>query len=226
MAAAKHESHREVDPNTPAQVAACLLFLSRLLSWGKMNVIGEVGEQRVVEKKLREVASRITADIDLQKDLVQEMLVHLLMVQQDHPGQSTSWYIKSCEFHGRNFLRLGRSIDSYKRAKGRVLGNHSFDTGDGEFFHEQFFHRVDSVESMSEQGGLMGDDIYQLIAPRLSDRQRTIITLLMQGHGVREVARQLGITHPAVIKHRKRVARIAREYLAESASGGIANCGG
>src|ERR1051326_1730523 len=175
-----------------------------------MNVSGEVGEQRVIEKKLREVASRITADIDLQKDLVQEMLVHLLQAQRDRPGQSTSWYFKSCEFHGRNFLRLGRSIDSYKRAKGRVQSSPDPGPAKEGFFPEQFFPRMDLVESRNGQDGLLGDDIYQLIAPRLSDRQRSIVTLLMQGHGVREVARQLGITHPAVIKHRKKIARIAR----------------
>jgi transposase-like protein len=38
----------------------------------------------------------------------------------------------------------------------------------------------------------------------------------MKGCGVRETGREVGITHPAVIKHRKKIARVARELLQES----------
>jgi hypothetical protein len=38
----------------------------------------------------------------------------------------------------------------------------------------------------------------------------------MKGCGVRETGREVGITHPAVIKHRKKIARVARVLLQES----------
>jgi hypothetical protein len=44
----------------------------------------------------------------------------------------------------------------------------------------------------------------------------------MKGCGVREAGRALGITHPAVIKHRKKIARIAHELLQESEGIGVA----
>jgi hypothetical protein len=44
----------------------------------------------------------------------------------------------------------------------------------------------------------------------------------MKGCGIREAARELGITHPAVIKHRKKITRIARELLQGSEGIGAA----
>jgi DNA-directed RNA polymerase specialized sigma24 family protein len=155
----------------------------------------------------------------MQKDLTQEMRVHLFQAQKEHPGQTFRWYVKSCEFHARNFLRLGRSIDSYKRAEnGEALADAPNGDHD-EFVHEQFFHRVDSVDLNSSHQELFRDDILALITPRLSEKQRKIMHLLLQGLGVREIGRQLGITHPAVIKHRKRIARISRELLDDSLTG-------
>jgi hypothetical protein len=52
--------------------------------------------------------------------------------------------------------------------------------------------------------------------------QQQILFLLMKGCGVRETGRAVGITHPAVIKHRKKIARIARELLQESEGIGVA----
>ena len=51
---------------------------------------------------------------------MQEMFVHLVQVQTAEAGQTLSWYLKSCEFHARNYLKLGRSIDSLKRAHSGV----------------------------------------------------------------------------------------------------------
>lgn len=176
-------------------------------------MIGEIGESRIIEKGLRDVALRITSDMEMQKDLVQEMLLHLLQVQREQPGQTFRWYVKSCEFHARNYLRLGKSVDSYKRAGGRISFSQT-EAGDGEgFCHEQFFYRVDTMESTDDSKDFLRDEIFSLIAPRLSERQRQIMQMLIQGCGVREVGRQLGITHPAVIKHRRKIARIAKSCL-------------
>ena len=76
-----------------------------------MNVIGEIGEDRVTAKTPRDVASRITAEAEMRKDLVQEMLLHLLKVRQIHPDQNPGCLIQSCELHGRNHLRRARSIE-------------------------------------------------------------------------------------------------------------------
>lgn len=168
------------------------------------------GENRVV-KNLKAVAAKLTANFELQKDLMQEMFIHLVQVQTTLPGRTFSWYVKSCEFHARNCLKRGRSIDSYKRSGLAV----TLSEPDGdEPYHSRLLRCA--VDPVDIQGELITNDIVNLITPHLSDMQQEILCLLMRGLGVRETARELGITHPAVIKHRKKIARIAREFLQES----------
>ncbi len=69
------------------------------------------GESRIV-RQLRGVAAKLSADTELQKDLLQEMFIHLVRIEAELPGHTPSWYIKSCEFHARNYLKHGRSVDS------------------------------------------------------------------------------------------------------------------
>jgi DNA-directed RNA polymerase specialized sigma24 family protein len=159
-------------------------------------------ENQIV-RQLHGIAGKLTADPDLQKDLMQEMFVHLVRIQTAEAGRTLSWYLKSCEFHTRTHLKLGRSIDSLKRD-----GNGAPDAS--------------PAFSLEIQGELITNDIVNLILPQLSDMQQQILLLLMKGYGVRETGREVGITHPAVIKHRKKIARIARELLQESPSVGVA----
>jgi hypothetical protein len=63
--------------------------------------------------------------------------------------------------------------------------------------------------------GLMAWDMVEAMLPRLSEMQQRILLLLLSDRGVRDVARQLGITHPAVIKHRRKIARVARGLFNE-----------
>lgn len=50
------------------------------------------------------------------------------------------------------------------------------------------------------------------LRPQLSPRQREVFDLLREGRGIRETARMLGISHPAVIKLRRKIVRtIERE---------------
>ena len=169
-------------------------------------------ENKIV-KQLHGIASKLTADAELQKDLMQEMFVHLVRVETAEAGQTLSWYLKSCEFHARNYMKLGRSIDSPKRARNGVPYDET-PSDDGERYGNGS-HHVQSVGQIEIQGEIITNDIVNLIIPRLSDKQQQILFLLLKGCGVRETARQIGITHPAVIKHRKKIARIAREFLRE-----------
>ena len=71
------------------------------------------------------------------------------------------------------------------------------------------------------QGERITPEIVNRIVPRLSDMQQQILFLLMKGCGVRETGREVGITHPAVIKHRRKIARVAHELLQESADASV-----
>ena len=147
--------------------------------------------------------------------------MHYVRVQTAEPGQSSSWYLKSCEFHARNRLKQGRSIDSPKRARNGVPYDEAPPDHDDKHRSEGKLNSQ-PVSQIEVQGEMISNDIVGLILPHLSDRQQDVLFLLMKGCGVREAARELGITHPAVIKHRKKIARIARELLQESEGLGMA----
>ena len=72
------------------------------------------------------------------------------------------------------------------------------------------------LDPVDFEGEMMTKDIVDLILPHLSNTQKGILFMLLKGFGVREIARTMGITHPAVIKHRRKIARLARELLDES----------
>ena len=160
-------------------------------------------------RKLRGVAVKLTNDAELQKDLLQEMAIHLHNVLTKLPGRTQSWYIKSCEFHARNYLKLGRSVDSRKRRYNLI----PFDLLTKASAEIGMF-----AEDSDSRPGLIAQDLMEHIIPKLSERQKKVLSLLMDGCGVREAGRKLGISHPAVIKHRNRIARIARTVITDTAS--------
>ena len=169
--------------------------------------------ENLIVKELQEIASRLTSDLDVQKDLMHEMFLHLVRIRTVDPDQTLSWYLKSCEFYARNYLKTdGRSDASLPEVM--LAGNERR----GVDAHSS----SPLVGQIVIQGELITGDVLNLILPLLSDRQQQVLFLLMKGCGVRETGRQLGITHPAVIKHRKKIARIAHELLQESEGIGVA----
>lgn len=177
------------------------------------KTVHNTGDNQIL-KQLQGVAYKLTSDHELQKDLMQEMFVHLVQMRTREPGQTLSWYIKSCEFHARNHLKLGRSIDSHKRAKNGIsLDSTSEEQG------ATVEHDIHAAAPIDLYGELITNDLVDLIMPHLTESQQRTLLLLMKGMGVREIARELGVTHPAIIKHRKKIARVAREFLNETSAG-------
>jgi hypothetical protein len=171
--------------------------------------------ENVIVKQLQGIATRLTGDLELQKNLMQEMFVHLVRVQTAEPGQTLSWYLKSCEFHARRRLRIGGGIDSPDRPGDETVPGANNHPGSGA-------HTPAAAGQIVIQGEVITTNTLDLVLPHLSDMQQRILFLLMKGCGVRAAGRELGITHPAVIKHRKKIVRIARELLQESEGVGVA----
>jgi hypothetical protein len=176
-------------------------------------------ENQIV-KQLQVIAAKLTSAVDLQKDLMQEMFVYLVHIQTIEPGQALGWYLKGCEFHGRNYLKLSGNIAAPTRI-GQDVVDHEFSAPARQYGSRDASHSP-AVGQLEIQGELITSDMVNRILPHLSERQQHVLLLLMKGCGVREAARELGITHPAVIKHRKKIARIAHELLQESEGIGVA----
>src|SRR6266404_8342763 len=99
------------------QVASSLSsYITQNASRGR---VPSMTENQIV-RQLHGIAGKLTADPDLHMDLMQEMFVHLVQIQTAEPGQTLSWYLKSCEFHARTCLKPGRKINSPKRDRNNV----------------------------------------------------------------------------------------------------------
>jgi len=168
-------------------------------------------EDHQIVKQLRGIAARLTSDLDLQKDLIQEMFIHLVQAEADRPGQTLSWYLQGCHFRARDYLDRGRSINSVKRSNNLVPLDQRDDDDDSLGICPD---APDPVDLHSE---LITRDIVDLLVPQLTDMQQQILFLLMHGFGVCEIARELRVSVPTFIKHRKRIARTAAALLADSA---------
>ena len=164
-----------------------------------------------IVRQLRGVAAKLTGDLDLQQDLLQEMLIHLGRVGAEAAGHTGSWYVKSCEFHARNYLDRGRSIDSLKRQMNAV----PLEPGDPDDT-EDFWFCVDAVDPLDLRSELITRDLIDLMIPQLTPPQHQVFSLLLHGFGIREIARTLRISHPMVINHRKKIAQLTSRLLADT----------
>jgi hypothetical protein len=172
--------------------------------------------ENLLMRGLHGIASGLTSDLDVQKDLMREMLAHFVRVRAVTPGQTLNWYFRSCEGHARDYLELDRNI--------LPQDEFPFVNDARSVLDPRPASR--SVGSIEIEGQRIGTDVLDLFLPLLSDMQQQVLVLLMQGCGVREAGRRLGITHPAVIKHRKKIARIGREILQQPAGIGASNGNG
>ncbi|HXI84521.1 MAG TPA: hypothetical protein VNL17_10585 [Verrucomicrobiae bacterium] len=175
-------------------------------------------EDHQIVKQLHGIAARLTSDLDLQKDLIQEMFIHLVQAEAERPGQTLSWYLQGCHFRARGYLDRGRSINSIKRSNNLVPLDQGDDDGDGGL--GAWLETPDPIDLRSE---LITRDIVDLLVPRLTAMQQQILFLLMHDFGVCEVARELRVSHPAIVRHRKEIARTASALLADSAGIGSRN---
>ena len=164
-----------------------------------------------IVRQLRGVAAKLTGDLDLQQDLLQEMFIHLARVEAAAKRHTGSWYVQSCEFHARNYLDHGRSVDSFKRQMYVVPLEPADDDGD-----EDFWFCVGAVDPLDLRSELITRDIIDLMIPQLTGIQHQVFSLLMHGFGIREIARTLRISHPMVINHRKKIAHLTSRLLADS----------
>jgi len=159
-------------------------------------------EQSEIKERLSRIVSKLTTSVVLREDLMQEALTHLWLEEIRLPGQTQSWYLQSCRFHLQHYLKNGRSIDSGKRREGQIHIDYQEENG------ELFALGVTESVAFSQAAER---DVLSWLSTRLSPIEQTVLNRLAEGNGVRETARQLGVSHPTVIKFRRKIAGLLRE---------------
>ncbi len=152
--------------------------------------------------QLHAIAARVALNWPDQEDLFQEAMLHLWRQENLHPGQTLSWYLQSCSFHLRNLKAAGRSLDSPKRASGRIqlpsdgsdhdLAHHAFMLADG--FHE-----------------ISARDLLETLTRRLLPRERRVLDLRLRGTRIAEIAKRLRLSPHTVIRILRKIVSSAEK---------------
>lgn len=159
-----------------------------------------------VRAKLRCVARSIaslSSDLD---DVLQEMLIHLWQCELANPGQTESWYLQSCKFHGMDYLKRGKSVDSKRRSDCVFVPIHRDADDDAPVFEPS-----DERDFREE---LFAGDVLSLLRERLTRSQRVVLDAFAAGDSVSEVSESLGCSHQYISKQRKKIASELATVLA------------
>jgi RNA polymerase sigma factor (sigma-70 family) len=155
---------------------------------------------------LLRVVATLTSDRWIREDLLQEALIHLWQLKNRRPGQSASWYFKSCQLHLLNLLRKGRSIDSLKHRRDRIRLPEpaTDDSSDGGGYYELSGNSEESVFAQ-----VSARDILTSLCQWLDPADQLILDQLADGLSVREIASRLRLSHTAVLKRQRKIASVA-----------------
>jgi RNA polymerase sigma factor (sigma-70 family) len=157
-------------------------------------------DDRTTQAKLERTVDRLTSDYTLRKDLMQEALIHLWKIQMQRPGQTESWYLQNCRYHLQHYLSSGRSMDSLKRNSARVELSSECEEDEALWLDRE---QTDLVrEAVSAR------DLIAALSKKLTPRERMVLLFLADGLGPREIAKRLKVSHPMVIKYRRKIAKM------------------
>ncbi len=159
-----------------------------------------------IRASLRAIARAIAANPSDQDDVLQEMLIHLWQTEVTNPGQTESWYLQSCKYHGLDYMKRGKSVDSKHRVDCLLVSvdedaadeRPTLEPADQHDFREQIF----------------AGDALMTLRQRLTTSQQTLLDAFATGQSVAEVSQALGCSHQYVSKQRKRIARALAGVLA------------
>ncbi|HEV2391269.1 MAG TPA: hypothetical protein VG146_02795 [Verrucomicrobiae bacterium] len=144
--------------------------------------------------RLRHALQAITTHRDLAEELLLNGAEHLWRLQVKDPHKTVSWYVENCLWHIRDVLGAGRSLDSPKRRSFKLSIEDCAEC------------LVDPEDVLQN---VCAHDLFQLLLAALDPLDQAVARLLYDGFGVSEIAAALHISHPAVIRHRRKLAAAA-----------------
>jgi DNA-directed RNA polymerase specialized sigma24 family protein len=173
-------------------------------------------ERLAVQNRLGAIVARLKfepACMD-REDLVQEGLLQIWRMEHERPGQTLSWYLKNAEFHIRNLLGGGRSLDASKRGTRRVELVSESSAGE---------KPVDATADLAlvpdPMFQISADEMVELLHRSLKGPDRLVLDVPLEGRGTCEIGGRCHLDHGGVVKRLKRIAAMARKM------GGVSRLG-
>jgi DNA-directed RNA polymerase specialized sigma24 family protein len=157
-------------------------------------------DERATRDSLARMIRRLTANLALREDLLQEALVHIWLTEVGRPSQTKSWYLQSCKYHLLHYLASGRSVDSAKRRNNQLEWERDSYDLDGMVDENKADNSVFAWVSAR--------DIVSLLSSQLSGQEKAVLDCFAEGLGPREIGRKLRMSHTMVIKHRRKIATL------------------
>lgn len=131
-----------------------------------------------------------------EEDLYQEMCLFLWKNYSNGLpiGINEAYVIKACEFHIQNFLRKGRPkapLSSFEEliSEGRLTL--------GDILEDKKVHTESDVDYR-----LTIDNLKNL---GLNTKEKKVISYLLRGYTVREIAERMGCSHVMIVKYKKNI---------------------
>jgi DNA-directed RNA polymerase specialized sigma24 family protein len=158
------------------------------------------GDLLVIQPELRDrlmgLVRRLCHDPNLHEDVLQETLLCYWRTELARPGQTASWYEQRCRFWIQDYFKKGRSVDSPKHSSS-CCSMH-------ELGEPEMVAHADVLQEVCER------DLFDVLLGRLDPPRQEVLRLLRKGLGLREMARDLGLSHVAVLGHRREIAELCR----------------
>jgi len=164
-----------------------------------------------LETKLRKIAGNVTDNKADQDDLLQEGWVYLWKNREKLENKTISYVLTGCYFRFIDYLKQGRSVDGKSRENVRVISLYYVsDEGQAPL--------VSSIPSGVEdvKDAVIAKDLEQQIRKRLNAKLKETFNLLLEGHTLGEIAKELNLTHEAIRLRVKKIRRITRDYLVKN----------
>lgn len=160
-------------------------------------------EKSQTSRAVRGMVHMVSRDAAMHDDLMQEACIHLWLRETERPGQSSYWYLQSCRFHLQNLLRKGRSVDSCKHRQSLCLACELEEAGETA---ANWLAQEPSILSV-----VCARDLMEALTQWLTPREKETLALLADGLSLREIAQRLQLSHTSIVKHRRRIAEVARQ---------------
>jgi RNA polymerase sigma factor (sigma-70 family) len=169
--------------------------LDQITDYGAEISGGLLALQPETREQVRRLVHKLCHDPNLHEDILQEALLCHWRTEVRDPGHAASWYRQRCRFCIQDYLKKGHSVDSLKHRC-------SICTSDGS-------GALDSVADDDTLLAICAEDAFNELARRLDAVEQRILRLLRDELTLREIGRELHISHVAVIARRRHIAATA-----------------
>jgi len=161
-----------------------------------------------LERKLRKIAGDVTGNKADQDDLLQEGWLYLWKNREKLENKTISYVLRGCYFRFIDYLKQGSSIDSKSRENVTVISLYYISDEGQAPLVSTIPSRVQDVED-----ALIAKDLEKQIRNHLNAKLKETYGLLLKGHTLGEIAKELNLTHEAVRLRVKKIRIIAKEYF-------------